>query len=419
MPLKFQTYALITKIDFIYRGFFVFLIIFSFVSCKKISQVQSIQPTFYVENFRYSGMDDYQALRTAIDSLPTGSRIIFGDRTYTFTHTIFLNKTLHFVGNGTTLKRENQITYTLKEPTDASSKLLVLNNTNGIKAGEILFLAFDQSYLTTTSTNWVSSINGDSLFMVNPIGVTINNIDIFPIGTKVFKSINFFGIADDTYGTVPGVNCSFSNLIFDGNRDNNQGNYSWLYNATILAPIKGTTYYTKCRFINSPAETIVGHNANIRNCFFYNLNGSAFHASADKVALTESQIYSYLSNNIIENTNQISTEIIGHSGGAITHSYSGGYYTAIENAFINVGEAVLDGLYPSTSINDWGTNDITFTRNTINGAGKLIRFISMQPGIIHDVKIDSNVISNMPSFDWSSGINYFAPGIILKDKSGE
>ena len=62
---------------------------------------------------------------------------------------------------------------------------------------------------------------------------------------------------------------------------------------------------------------------------------------------------------------------------------------------------------------------LIFIGNTIDGAGKIVRFISVQPGVIHDVRIDSNIISNMPSFDWSEGLTYFEPGIILKDKSGE
>ncbi|HEY8660980.1 MAG TPA: hypothetical protein VIL78_18255 [Hanamia sp.] len=38
----------------------------------------------------------------------------------------------------------------------------------------------------------------------------------------------------------------------------------------------------------------------------------------------------------------------------------------------------------------------------------------MQPGILHDVKIEDNIITNMPSFSWAAELNYF-PEIILID----
>ncbi|MGH2562965.1 MAG: hypothetical protein ACRDE5_00515, partial [Ginsengibacter sp.] len=269
-----------------------------------------------------------------------------------------------------------------------------------------------------TPINVAIHISGDTILLSAPIGSTFGGTNVFPVGTKLFKSINFFWILSPAKYTD--MSCSFNNLTFDGNRDNNTGTYFWDINAAITAISSGTTSYKNCTFINSPNETIVGHNADIRNCIFYNLNGSGFHTVADKLYCTESEIHSYVINNSFENTNQISSTITGHSEGAITHSESGGYYLATDNSFINVGESVLGGLEPGITIYDWGTSNITFTGNTINGAGRIVRYIYInQPGIIHDVRIDSNIISNMPSFDWTEGLNHFSPGIILKDKSGE
>ena len=278
-------------------------------------------------------------------------------------------------------------------------------------------MSFGQANSDNTPIDLIKKINGDTLLLANPIGQTNGGLQDFPPGTKLFKNINFFWVVGT--GKYPDKSCSFNNLIFDGNRDNNQGSYSWLLNTAILAVTKNTTIYNHCKFINSPAETIVGHNADIRNCTFYNLNGSAFHASADKVTSTESEIHSYLSDNIFENTSQVPNSIGGHNEGAITHSNSGGYYTATRNTFINIGGPVLGLFYPSISVHDWGTNNINFTGNIINGAPRIIWAIASFPGVIHDVRIEKNTISNMPSFDWSPSVNYFAPGIILNDKSGE
>ena len=41
---------------------------------------------------------------------------------------------------------------------------------------------------------------------------------------KLYKSINFFEIVD----LKPDRNCSFSNISFNGNRDNKKGFDSWL-----------------------------------------------------------------------------------------------------------------------------------------------------------------------------------------------
>ena len=396
------------------KFFFLFFLIPLLISCDKKNQIN--EQLYYVEDFRQPGMDDYQTIKAAYDSAPPNSKILFANKTYIISHTLALYKPLNFYGPAI-LKREDQIKYTLKEPADQNSSMLVLNNTDGIINGDIVIIANGQAYANTTGQNIVNNVSGDTLFLNYPIGQTFDNVSSFPVGTNLFKNINFFGIVDPSL-VPPYQGCGFINFTFDGNRDNNNGTYAYNFNAAFLAPIKATTTFRYCTFINSPTETLIGHNMDIRNCIFNNLNGSALHTSIDRQYCPESEIHTYLYNNIIENTNQISTDIGGHSEGAITHSDSGGYYTAIGNTFINVGPSLLGGLYPSVSIHDWGTNNITFTRNTINGAGRIVRFVSMQPGIIHNVKIDSNIVTNMPAFDWTPELEYF-PGIILEDKSGE
>ena len=398
------------------RAIVFILLITSMASCKKsIQQIDEKLSYINIEDFRKPGMSDYETFMAAYDSVPNYSNVRFADKVYTFNHTPVIDKTLNFYGPAT-LKRENQVIYTLKEPADESSTMLILNNARGIIEGDQFFLTFGQSHEKNTFLDFVTKVSGDTLFLSDPIGVTEENVGIYPAGTTLLKDINFFFITAP--GKYPDQGCSFNNLIFDGNRDNNQGSYSWRLNAAIHTITQNITVYRHCKFTNSPGETIVGHNADIRDCTFYNLNGSAFHTSADRLTSTESQIHSYLSDNLFENTNQILTAIGGHSEGAITHSNSGGYYTATGNTFINVGESVLATLYPSVSINDWGTSNIIFTGNKIDGAGRLVQSIAVLPGIIHDVKIEKNTISNVPSFDWTTDLQLF-PGITLKDVNGQ
>jgi hypothetical protein len=407
------------------RFLFLPLSIALLASCKKIQVSTNNIPLYSnpvspyrIEDFRKPGMDDYQTIMAACDSLPENSTIVFDPKMYVISHTPIILKTFHFKGPAT-LKREDQIVYTLQEPADENSTSIILNNTDGIIPGDRFYICLGQIYTKTTS-NWnvVLAIKGDTLTLVQPLGRTVDNLNgTYLAGTDFFKNINFFWVLSAT--SYPNQSCSFTDLIFDGNRDNNKGSYSWTLNAAVTALTKGTTQYRSCKFINSPGETIVGHNADVQNCFFYNLNGSAIHTSADKVNCTEDEIHSYISDNTFENTNQVSTTIGGHSEGAITHSNSGGYYTATRNTFINVGESVLGALYPSNSMNDWGTSNISFTGNTINGASRMVYLIdTSRAGTIHNVRIDSNAISNMPSLDWTQELKFW-PDIILKDKSGE
>lgn len=391
------------------------LIIFS-ISCKKQPKIIGISTTYQVEDFRQPNMDDYETIMSALNTIPENASLQFANKIYTLSHTPFVMKTVHFMGPAT-ITRENQITYTLKVEANENSKFLVLNSTEGLKEADRLLVSLDETDNGATSINVAIKVKGDTIMLNTPLGKTLGKKSNYPTGTKLFKNINFFWvISPDKY---PDMSCSFTDLTFDGNRDNNQGSYSWNLNTAVMAVSQGTTTYKRCEFINSPNESIVGHNAQIENCIFKDLNGSAFHATADKQNCTEEEIQSFVYSNIFENTNQISSKITGHSEGAITHSNSGGYYTAKGNKFINVGESVLGAIYPSTSDNDWGTSNIIFSENIIDGAGRMIYLIdSTTKGTIHDVYIEENIISNMNEYDYSNQLEA-RPGIILEQKTRE
>lgn len=403
-------------------------VIFLFTSCKKnIKTNTNVHLTTYqVENFRKPGMDDYQTITAALDSIPENSTLQFANKTYTLSHTPYIQKSINFIGPAT-ITRENQITYTLTQAADKNSSYLILNSTDGILTGSTtsdrFIVCLDNTGKGATALNYSIKASGDTLFLYGRLGTTNGGAGTFPAGTKLFKSINLFSIfspiAYPNPGWYPDMNCSFTNLTFDGNRDNNKGSYYWNLNSAILALTKGTTTYTNCKIINSPNESIVGHNANIQNCTFENLNGSGFHTSADKENCTEAEIHSLINNSLFENTNQISNVITGHSEGAITHSNSGGYYTATHNTFNNVGDAVIGDLYASVSQYDWGTSDITFTQNTINGAGRMVYFIDTNSiDSIHNVYIGKNIINNVEEYDHYPDLSN-VDGIILEQKSGE
>lgn len=381
-------------------------------SCKKDFGPQ--KNLYKIEDFRKPGMSDYQAIQAAIDSVPEHSKLIFSNREYTIDHTIFVEKSLFFQGPAF-LKRAEQQTYHLKVPADLNSRVIVLDKTDGLQIRDYFILAHGASYLQTSYVNLITDISNDSVFLYYPLGKTVDNQSDYPTGTNFFKDVKFFWVIDANPALYTTQSCTFNDLTFDGNRQQNTGSYSWLLNTAILALSKNTTYYQFCTFINSPGETIVGHNADIRNCEFLNLNGSGFHTSADRLYNTESEVHSELYQNTFENTNEIPISINGHNEGAITHSNSGGYYTAKYNTFTNVGESVLGSLYPSVSKNDWGTSNIVFTNNIIKSTGRLVYTISTNPGTIHDVRIENNDIISLNPWDWSTQLAYW-PNIILENK---
>ncbi len=385
------------------------ILILCLCSCVKTN----FKGAYYVEDFRVGDMNDYQTVQAALDSIPNNSTLIFPGKTYSFNHTPTTDKSIKFIGHRTILTRENQITYTLIKPSDENSGYVILDNADGLQVLDRVCLAINSTTTGTTSLAAIHHIVGDTVFFYSPIGKTLTGLSPYPAGTKFYKSILLFWALSNKIYT--NSSCSFSNFIFDGNRDNNKGTISWNMNTAVVAITKGTTTYRGCEIRNSPNESIVGHNTIIENCYFHDLNGSGYHTSADKVYCSESEIHSVIKNSLFENTNQISSSITGHSEGAITHSNSGGYYTATGNTFKNVGESVLGALYSSQHVHDWGTSNILFTRNTINGAGRIIYLIdTTRPPLLHDVRIEKNHVTNMPYHNYSKEIDFYKSDIILE-----
>lgn len=386
-------------------------------SCKKEIVINKPDPVskFFIEDFRKSGMTDWETIQSACDSVPENSTLIFDNKTYDITHTVFVTKSINFQGPAT-LRRENQVTYTLTSPATPESRELTLNTTSGLKVRDYFLMTNgDKSFRGTTSMNIITGINGNVITTYYPIGKFIDGTSDFKPGTLLFKDVKFFWIADADPGIFPTQSCSFRDLVFDGNRYHNQGTYSWLLHYGIMASSKGKTVIDSCTFINNPAENVMGHNLYISNSTFKNLNGSAIHTSIDRLYVSEDEIHSEFVNNHFENTNEILNEIEGHDEGCITHSNSGGYYTAKNNTFINVGEAVIGLLYPSVSVNDWGTSNILFTNNVVRTPGRMVFSFGLLPGKLENVRIIDNKIYELNPWDWAKAEAYY-PDVIIENE---
>lgn len=397
----------------------MFCFLLSLFSCKKELEPEiKKNEVFNIETFRTSEMTDDEVIQKACDSVPENSILQFNDKTYNIEHTIFVTKSLQFRGPAT-LRRENQIEYKLAMPATSSSRQLTLNTAKGLKVRDYFLMTNGaKDGKNTTSMNLITSIDGNVITTYYPIGNFINGSSDYPAGTNLYKDIKFFWITDKNAGTFPTQACSYADLTFDGNRFNNQGSFSWLLNYSIFASSKGKTKIDNCVFMNSPAETVVGHNLFITGSTFKNLNGSAIHTAIDRLYVEESEIHSEFSNNVFEHTNEIKSSVGGHSEGCITHSNSGGYYTATNNSFIDVGEAVLGLMYPSVSQNDWGTSNIIFTQNTISTPGRLIYSFGISSGKLENVRIIDNKIYKLNPWDWSH-LSDIYPDVIIDNQVNE
>ncbi len=368
-----------------------------------------------VTTFSHTG--DYDFLQGVINSANDGDNIYLEKKTYVLNHTLILTKSLHFIGNGTVITRENQITYSLKQPATSTSSYVVLENTEGLIAGDEMIIALDNSVNGATPNRFIKSVNKDTVTFDAVLSATNGGLSVFPSGTKMFKSVTFFKIPGYGYYKYYEISPSFRNIVFDGNRAHNTGSYYWGINTALLLLTSHTGISTveNCVIMNSPNESVVGHNMNLQNCLLRDLNGSGYHASEDRIDSQESDINSFIINNTFRNTNEVLSSITGHSEGAITHSNSGGYYTATNNTFQNVGESVLGAMYHSVSPHDYGTNNIVFTNNSIDRAGRMIYSITCSGEQIKNVIVRDNLIKNMPYYDYSLELSY-NPGIILEQE---
>ncbi|MCZ2396325.1 MAG: hypothetical protein LC100_07240 [Chitinophagales bacterium] len=374
-----------------------------------------VKTVFNVEEFRRQGMTDYEAIQAACDLVPENSTLIFENKTYNIDHTVFVEKSIHFRGPAT-LRRTSQDVYHLASPAVIGDRQLVLNTTEGLKVRDYFIMTNGKmDYTGTTQINLITAIDGNVITTHYPVGKFVDGSDAFPAGTLLLKDVRFFWILNKNPSLLPTQSCSFINLTFDGNRSSNQYTYSWLLHYGIEAASRDKTIIDSCTFMNSPGETVLGHNLYISNSTFKDINSSAIHTSIDRLQINEDEIHSEFVNNYFENTNEIPTTIEGHSEGCITHSNSGGYYTAENNTFINVGLSVIGLLYPSVSVNDWGTSDILFTNNNIRTPGRMVFGFGFLPGKLDNVNIVDNKIYELNPRDWSEAMEYY-PGVIIENQ---
>ena len=350
----------------------------------------------YVDN--YTTGSDYDKIQSALNVAKDGDKIYLSNRVYTLNNALSVLNNVSIIGiDSTVIKRDTKETFTLSSIENSSSTLIELNSVSGLSVGDNIVVLTDTGYLKSTEPALIDSVFATGVRIISALGTFGDGTSSFSGGTTVMKSINLLSVYAANETDISNKSVEIKNIIFDGNKANNNSNYRYNANVSIVSSNRNRTVINGCTFINSPSETIIGHNIDLISNTFKNLNGSVIHLSIDKAFIDSNSIITNVIGNISDSTNLLSTTVSGHSEGVITTSNSGGYANITSNRFTNIiNDAVIGALYPSLTVNDWGTNDLLFSGNIVNGVNRLIYLIdTTTSGNITNVYIKNNLLKNI------------------------
>ena len=223
---------------------------------------------------------------------------------------------------GGTLKRADTRKSILTAAVQIGDTVLTVENPEDFYPGLILSVADGLEYEDAMFPQvFVATVEG-------------NNITLGSAATKAFEpGAVVFSIATlikVNVDTVDGL--IVSNVTFDGNEANNSETFDWRLNSAI--GLSGKNQFIECSsFVNSPCESIIGHNVTIRETSGENLFGSFFHASG----FESGEIL--LENCTTNDTNKVNIDLNGHNEGTITLSNNSGNLTIRDCSFTLGGEA--------------------------------------------------------------------------------
>ena len=243
---------------------------------------------------------------------------------------------------GGTLKRADAVTVALTEAVKVGDSALTVENSDNFYPGLILSVARGDQYEDAMFPLVFVATAEDGRITLGS-GATMD----FDPGDVVFSATPLIAILVDTVdGTI------ISDVTFDGNVANNNLTNDWRINAAL--GLSGKDQIVECStFINSPSESMIGHNVIVRNTNGENLFGSFFHASAFETGTI------LIENCSTNDTNKAAFSMNGHNEGTITLSNNSGNLTVTDSEFTLGGQAAW-GVIGDDDCNIIATNT-TFT----------------------------------------------------------
>jgi len=329
------------------------------------------------------------------------------NRTYTLSDKVSAISGITFNGNNATLLRANGVRVTTTADASTTQPSVTFSSIpTGWKVNDYIYLFYDTTSFSASAPLAISSISGNTVTFSSNIGgiYTTNTehvqITTWPSGTFAIKS---YSMIDDNHTAI---NFKIKDLIFDGNKSNNNFNTSWLINSTIIIHGTGNAVIQNCQFYNIPNENIIGHGFNISNNYAKNLNGSFVHMS-ETYTLNPPLLPSIISGNITDSTNLIQNTVGGHSQGVITFSNTAGFLNIENNRFTNGNDAVFGFIQGGNSADAGPTKNLIITGNYAKNFNKIFYNtlfaygydLMYKPGHIY---IANNIFDSCKTTDWSS-----------------
>ena len=273
------------------------------------------------------GVSWVNAIRKAIEVAGEGGTIVFTpDKTYVIDSTISMLKGQTIIGNNATLKRANKSEAVLAA--NSSSAVITVDSVpSDWTVGDRLFIHTGVSEADNIGYRKIVSISGTS--------ITLDSSITASSGAYVTKS--FIMLSGSQYPNP--VFFKVFNLVFDGNKANNDSLYYWYFGGTIHNYGFGGII-SGCKFIDIPTENIICQGTVIDNCYAENLNGSFVHLSCPATNLiTDGKSYMgcSITNNIVKGSNMIDPAITGHSSCVIEQSWNPGKLIVQGNQFYSGG----------------------------------------------------------------------------------
>lgn len=349
--------------------------------------------------------DGYDQLQGFINRANPGDTIILEDnKTYVLKSPLVITKSIRILGGyNTVIKRADStdITTTLTAAVASTDTALPVTDGSKFREGDALIINTGTKWNKGTNIRWVTSVVGNTINLSEAIGTTLDGLtSSFLSGTQVVKDCRLISI---NIGNNYQNKIYIENITFDGNKANNAETYVYNLNNAIVSITNNRTEVRNCIFINNPSEAILGHNLDIVNCTFKDNNGSVLHLSIPMPQIDDAKLVTNFIGNVSENSNIINTSDTGHSEGCITSSFSGGYVNISYNRFIDIGaaSALFGATYPSSSSNDYGTNNVIITNNIVRNCLRVIYNYGASPGP-QNIFIANNLLFNVGTLDLSA-----------------
>ena len=264
--------------------------------------------------------EDYLNVNAACEYCETTGEdlVLEKDKVYTFTREVNTYSTFNIKGNGATLKRADALTTTLDSVATKGETVITVADASQFAVGMkvILLEGTDKQYTHSSEKVNIQSINGNDITLQNPLDNYSSgyNIATYPVGSillNTYSVINSLPVVNESSSTI------IENLIFDGNRINNDFIYTWNVN-THVSFTSDNTILRNCSIINMQTEFGFINNGRMENCYAKNNNGSAIHFGAN--ATNPARHFGIIDNCYFEDCCEVSLLNNGHNEGVITWS---------------------------------------------------------------------------------------------------